>query len=380
MTQSTNITPGIALDATENANPNAIKATGEFDSQRADSFGEKMLGIVNQASLALMCSIGHRTGLFDTMSKLLPATSTQIADAAGLDERYVREWLGAMATGRIVEFDPIQDTYALPAEHASFLTRAAKSDNIAQTTQWISVLAHVEDSVIEKFKNGGGVHYCEFHRFHEVMAAESSMTVVDALEEHIIPLGDDLYDKLTQGIRVLEIGCGSGKAACKLASLFPRSTFFAYDLCGDAIKVGLEIQAEEGLNNLTLASRDITNLNHAAEFDLVLAFDVIHDQKDPATVLSNVRAALKSDGMFLMQDIAASSYLEKNMDHLLGPFFYTISTMHCMTVSLAQGGAGLGTVWGEELAIQMLGEAGFGKVDVRKSSHDIINNYYIARP
>lgn len=351
--------------------------TPATDQAKAEQFAQSLMGTINHASLAMMLSIGHRTRLFDVMATLPASTSTRIADAAGLDERYVREWLGAMVTSRVVEYDPQEKTYALPPEHAAFLTRAAGSDNIANTMQWIAVLGQVEDKVIDKFKHGGGVHYCEFHRFHEVMASESDYTVVNALEPHILPLGDGLIDRLETGIDVLEIGCGSGKASCWLADRFTNSRFTAYDLCEDAIAVGERIKKEIGLDNLTIQARDITSLGHTDRFDLVLAFDVIHDQKDPAAVLDNVRGALRDDGTFLMQDIRASSYLEKNMEHPLGPFFYTISTMHCMTVSLAQGGEGLGTVWGEELAVTMLGEAGFNSVRVEQSDHDIINNYYI---
>jgi SAM-dependent methyltransferase len=348
-----------------------------IDQAKAERFAQSMLGTINQASMALMLSVGHRTGLFDTLATLPAATSERIADAAGLNERYVREWLGAMVVGRVVEYDTQAKTYALPPEHAAFLTRTAAGDNLANTMQWVSVLGSVEDQVIEKFKHGGGVHYCEFHRFHEVMASESDHTVVAALQPHILPLADSLIDRLEAGIDVLEIGCGSGRASCHLAERFPNSRFTAYDLCEDAVKVGAAIKEEKGLDNLTIRTRDITRLDHAGAFDLVLAFDVVHDQKDPAKVLDNVRAAMREGGTFLMQDIRASSYLENNMDHPLGPLFYTISTMHCMTVSLAQGGAGLGTVWGEELAVQMLGEAGFDKVTVRQLDHDMMNNYYI---
>lgn len=350
-----------------------------IDQTKAEQFAQGLLGTLNSAATAMMLSIGHRTGLLDTLAGLSPSTSEQIAEAAGLNERYVREWLGAMVTARVVDYDPADRVYALPAEHAGFLTRAAGPNNLANTMQWVSVLGNVEDKVIDKFKRGGGVHYCEFHRFHEVMASESDNTVVNALEPHILPLVDGLIDKLETGIDVLEIGCGSGRASCQLAERFPNSRFTAYDLCEDAVEVGAAIKKKKGLNNLTITTRDITQLGHENSFDLVLAFDVVHDQKDPAAVLDNVRAALRPGGTFLMQDIAASSYLEKNIEHPLGPFFYTISTMHCMTVSLAQDGAGLGTVWGEELAVKMLGEAGFGKVDVRSLEHDIINNYYICR-
>lgn len=354
-------------------------ATPPIDEAKAQQFAEGLLGTINQAALAMMLSIGHRTGLFDAIAGLPASTSKELAEAAKLDERYVREWLGAMVTGRIIEYNAVEKTYALPPEHAAFLTRDAGGNNIANTMQWISVLGGVETEVIDKFKNGGGVHYCEFHRFHEVMASESFNTVVNALDDHILPMESGLHDRLEQGIDVLEIGCGSGRPSCYLAERFPNSRFTAYDLCEDALEVGVKIKEEKGLANLTLATKDITDLGHEDGFDLVLAFDVVHDQKDPAKVLENVRGALRDGGTFLMQDIKASSYLEKNIEHPLGPFFYTISTMHCMTVSLAQGGEGLGTVWGEELAVKMLGEAGFTSVDVQQSDHDIINNYYICQ-
>ena len=97
----------------------------------------------------------------------------------------------------------------------------------------------------------------------------------------------------------------------------------------------------------------------------------------PDKVLQEIAKVLHPDGTFLMQDIRASSYVEKNMDHPIAPFLYAISTMHCMTVSLAQGGEGLGTVWGEELAVKMLEDAGFAEVRVETLDHDIINNYYL---
>lgn len=353
--------------------------TVPFQEEQAQAFAGWMLETMNRGSLALMISIGHRTGLFDTLRDMDWATSADIAAAAGLQERYVREWLGAMVTGRIVLYQPDSRTYKLPAEHAAYLTRAAGTDNIAQSMQWMSVLGSVEDQVVEKFRTGGGVHYCEYHRFHPVMAEESALTVVAGLRQHILPLVPGLVDRLQAGMDVLEIGCGSGRASCMLAELFPRSRFSAYDLCADAIESAEALRRERGLTNLRFETRDITHLQQPAAHDLVLAFDVIHDQKDPASVLAEVRRTLRKDGVFLMQDIAASSELHKNMDHHFGPYFYTISTMHCMTVSLAQGGAGLGTVWGEELALKMLAQAGFRNVEVKKLPHDIINNYYLAR-
>src|SRR5688500_11851774 len=148
--------------------------TQVLDQKKAEKFAEKMIGIINGGALALMTSIGHRTGLFDIMADLPPSTSRQIADAAGLNERYVREWLGAMVVGRIIDYDAQAATYSLPEEHATALTRAASPNNIAATTQFISLLGSVEGQIIESFRKGGGVPYSAFPGFHEVMAEESN--------------------------------------------------------------------------------------------------------------------------------------------------------------------------------------------------------------
>lgn len=348
-----------------------------FDQSRSEAFAERITSMLNEATLSMMISIGHRTGLFDTLGTLPPATSGEIAQEAGLQERYVREWLNCMVTGRIVEYDPASRTYSLPPEHARWLTREFSPENLAVPHQWTSVLGSVESDVIDKFRHGGGVHYKCFHRFHEVMAAESAQTVVAALSDQILPLAPGLRDQLQAGIDVLDIGCGSGKAACALAAEFPNSRFLGYDLCDDAIQAAQSESERRGLSNVRFQTRDLTDLDEPARYDLVTAFDVIHDQKAPAAVLNAVYDSLKPGGTFLMQDIRASSDVEKNLDHPVGPFLYAISTMHCMTVSLAQGGDGLGTVWGEELALRMLNEAGFRDVRVERLDHDILNNFYI---
>lgn len=353
--------------------------SASFDQNRSDAFAGRIVNMLNEAGLSMLISIGHRTELFDTLAKLPPSTSSEIASEAGLEERYVREWLGGMVTGGVVEYDSETKQYELPAEHARWLTRKFSPENIAVTHQWTSVLGYVESQIVDKFRNGGGVHYDCFHRFHEVMAAESAQTVVAALTDHILPLAPGLRDLLQTGIDVVDIGCGSGLAACALASIFPNSRFRGYDLCDDAIAAARQEANRLKLTNVEFESRDITHLEEHDHYDLVTAFDVIHDQKAPAAVLDAVYAALKPGGTFLMQDIRASSHVEKNIDHPIGSFLYTISTMHCMTVSLAQGGEGLGTAWGEELAVEMLQAAGFADVRVETLEHDIINNYYLTQ-
>ena len=112
---------------------------------------------------------------------------------------------------------------------------------------------------------------------------------------------------------------------------------------------------------------------------MVFTFDAIHDQVDPHAMLVGIRKSIKEGGLLLAQDIRSSSHVEKNLEHPVAPFLYTISTMHCMTVSLAHDGCGLGTCWGEELALKMFDEAGFANVAVHTLDHDIMNNYYLCR-
>ncbi|HEV2803059.1 MAG TPA: class I SAM-dependent methyltransferase [Pyrinomonadaceae bacterium] len=365
----------------ESVHPSAPEQTFVpiHDQSKADAFAAKMVGVINAASLGLMTSIGHRTGLFDTMSGLRPSTSEQIAEAAGLNERYVREWLGAMTTGAIVEYDAAGKTYYLPPEHAAFLTRAASPNNMAVTTQFFSVLGVVEDQIIECFRKGGGVPYSAYPRFHEVMAEESAQTVLAALVDSILPLAPSVTERLRAGADVLDVGCGRGRAMLLLAETFPHSRFTGYDLSTETVAEANAEAAAKKLSNIRFEAKDVTALDVREQFDLVTAFDAIHDQAHPARVLEGISRALRPGGTFLMQDIAGSSHVQHNMEHPIAPFGYTISCMHCMTVSLAQGGEGLGAMWGEEKAQELLAAAGFAHVELKKLPHDIINVYYVAR-
>jgi len=348
------------------------------DPARTEAFGARLLEITNDGAVALMLSLGHRSGLFDALGRLdAPTTSIAIAEEAGLDERYVREWLGAMTTAGIVEYEPTAGLYHLPRAHAALLGSRAAEGDAAGSFQWFSVLARVEDDILDCFRNGGGVEYACFHRFHEVMADESRHTVVDALDGEVLALVPGLRERLEAGIDVVDLGCGSGLAMCALGARFPRSRFTGWDLCPEAIDAARAEADRQGRTNVEFAVRDVAEVTEKACFDLVCAFDIVHDQKEPDRVLRVMHDLLRPGGRLLMQDIRASSRLEKNLDHPLGPFLYTISTMHCMTVSLARGGAGLGTVWGEERALEMLDEAGFRDVEVRTLTHDIQNNWYL---
>jgi ubiquinone/menaquinone biosynthesis C-methylase UbiE len=353
--------------------------TQTFNPTKAEAFAERMLTVLNSGAIALMTSIGHRTELFDTMAELPPSTSQQIADAAGLNERYVREWLGAMVTGGFVEYDAIAKTYTLPAEHAAFLTRAAASDNIAVFMQYVPLLGTVEEQIIDCFYKGGGVPYSEYKRFHAVMAEDSGQSTVSALFDHVLPLIPGLTEALQQGIQVLDVGCGSGRALNKLAEAFPNSHFMGYDFSAEAVTNANADAQMRKLSNIQFLVKDAATIEERDRYDFITTFDAIHDQAKPDVVLQNICRALRSDGVYLMQDIHATTDVSGNLDHPLGSLLYTISCMHCMTVSLAYGGMGLGAMWGKEKALQLLAEVGFQQVEIKQLAHDLQNDYYIIR-
>jgi SAM-dependent methyltransferase len=375
---------GSGLEESEKGTRNMYSADAKVMSQEPtrsteDVFMERMMAIINDGALALMTSIGHRTGLFDAMSDMPPATSAEIARRAALSERYVREWLGAMLAGGIVACDPSTGKFHLPSAHAACLTRTATKANLATSAQFIGLLGSVEDRIVECFHRGGGVPYSEYPRFQEAMADESAQTVVAALDDAILPLVPGLQMRLRQGIHVLDVGCGAGRAVNHMARIYPASRFAGYDFSVAGIAAAREEADRCRLSNVRFEVRDAATIEDRQAYDLVTAFDAIHDQARPAKVLERIHAALKDDGVFLMQDIKASSHAHENVDHLVGPFLYTVSCMHCMTVSLAEDGTGLGAMWGRQKALEMLGEAGFQQVEVKELSHDFMNFYYIAR-
>jgi SAM-dependent methyltransferase len=350
-----------------------------LDITRVEAFGQQMSDVLNHGTLALLTSIGHQVGLYDTLAELPPATSHEIAGAAGLQERYVREWLGAMAVSGVVEYDARDRTYWLPPEHAAFLTRAAGPENLAGATQFIALLAGVESSIVDCFRRGGGVPYSEYTEFHRLMAEDSGAVFDAALIDAVLPLVPGLPARLEDGIDVADIGCGSGHAINVIAAAYPSSRCVGYDFSAEGIAAGRAEATALGLDNAEFVVRDAAELGELERFDLVMAFDAIHDQAHPAQVLSGIAASLRPGGVFLMVDIQASSNLEDNLDHPFATFLYGVSTMHCTTVSLSLGGDGLGTVWGEQKARQMLADAGFTSVNVTHVEADAFNSYYICR-
>jgi len=350
-----------------------------IDQAKAQEFAGSLVGALNNGFNTLMISVGQRTGLFDTLATLPPSTSEQIARAAGLNERYVREWLGGMTVSRIVEHDAQKGTYYFPREHAASLTRAAGPGNLASFAEFLAQMGKVEDDIVEAFHKGGGVPYAKYDKFQQLMRQESAQVFDATLIDVTLPLVDGLVDSLKSGIDVADVGCGAGHAINIMAREFPNSRFTGYDFSEEGVGIGRAEAKEWGLANATFEVKDVSTLDGSKKFDLITVFDAIHDQAQPRKVLKGIAGSLKPGGVFLCADIAGDSNHAGNMDHPLGATMYAISTFHCMTVSLALDGEGLGTMWGQQKARELLREAGFTSVEEKFVEGDIMNVYYICR-
>lgn len=339
-----------------------------------------MAGHLRSAMTVLMVDLGHRLGLFEAMAGSGPSTPAALAARAECDERNVAEWLGAMATSGIVELDVSAGTYGLPDGWAAVLTGDGP-ENLAPQAATVSALASVVPRVEEAMRTGDGVGY-EAYRpaFTSSMDAGSRRLYDQVLiDGHLAAAGPAVRMSLEEGGRVLDVGCGTGHAANLLAQAFPASAVLGIDLGTDAIAAARAEADRLGLPNARFEVLDALELPVDPPWDLVTAFDAVHDQADPAALLRRIRTALAPGGVFLMVDIKASTGVGANLGHPMGPWLYGISVLHCLQVSLAGGGPGLGTCWGRERAEAMLAEAGFGSVEVHKVERDRANLVYVCR-
>jgi SAM-dependent methyltransferase len=336
-----------------------------LDRRRVQQFARALFGHYTSGILTMMVQIGHETGLFEALAQA-PGTSAELAARAGLSERYVREWLGAVTTGGIAEYDAASGTYRLPPEHAVCLTGSSPR-NLAPRSTSLPMLAKRLTGVIDAFRRGGGVPYSAFRPdFTEATDAGWRLLYDGMLITSFLPLAGDVAARLAEGISAADVGCGTGHAVNVMARAFPRSTFVGYDIGEDAIERARAEARAMGLENARFEVLDAAALPAEPRHDLITSFDAIHDQRDPAGALSAIARALAPGGAYLMMEPRASSRLEDNIGNPIAPYMYGVSVLHCMTVSLAEGGAGLGTCWGEQTARRMLADAGFTSVEVRE--------------
>jgi SAM-dependent methyltransferase len=353
-----------------------MTVTEAFDPAKAEAFGTRLMGILGGSLLSSMVDIGHRTGLFTAAAQGW-ATSEELAVRAGLNERYVREWLGAVTTGGIMDYDEPAGTFLLPPEHAALLTTPTGMGPIAVGN---TMLATHIPQIVHVFREGGGVPYAAFTpEFTDVMDGVGRGVFDTLLLDAYLPLAPGLAERLAAGARAADVACGTGHALVVLARAFPHSSFVGYDLDEHAIARARAEAAGAGLENLTFDVADAARLAVTAPFDIVCMFDALHDQVDPDAVLDRLHDALVPGGTLFLREPRAADDLAGNLANPMAPIMYSISTLHCLTVSLAHGGAGIGMAFGEQRARDMLARAGFDEPLVHPAPGQPFDAVYVTR-
>jgi ubiquinone/menaquinone biosynthesis C-methylase UbiE len=321
--------------------------------------------------VTLAADAGYRSGLLEAAADAGAVTPAELAATGDFSERHVREWLGLMATAGIFAYEPGTGRFTLDPNMAAVLPMFA-------LTAQLSMFGKYVPDVVRTLQQGGGIPYSDYPEFTAFMDSVNRATYDGMLVDGHIAAVAGLTERFEAGASVLDIGCGSGHVVNLLGRAFPKSTFVGYDFNAGAIAAaGAEADAW-GLGNVRFEVRDVARLPGDDRFDVVTAFDCIHDQARPRQVLAEVHRVLVPGGMFVMFEPKASSHVEDNVGNLTAQICYGVSLFHCLQVSLAENGEGLGAAWGEQLARELLAEAGFGEVETIDPPADF-NRIFVCR-
>lgn len=323
-------------------------------------FMERFVEMASGAATVFTLAVADRCGLLTLLADGVPRTVAQVTDAAGLQERYVEEILHQLAAAEVLEYDPAGETFSLPAERATVIADDTSPYSMSGWLDMLPTAALFLDEVATAAREGGGVHPSAFsERMVKAVDRANAPGTRILLTRRWLPAMGDVVEKLESGARVADVGCGAGTAVLTMAAAYPASEFVGLDLDERAVAVARARAQETGLENVRFEVLGGEELPVDPPFDLVTAFDVIHDLAHPDAVLARIRAALAPDGTLLMMEPAVEPRLEDNIEPRVA-LLYGVSLMYCMTQSLAQGGVGLGTAWGPERAETLCRNAGFG--------------------
>jgi SAM-dependent methyltransferase len=357
-----------------------MSETGALDQVRQEKFVGKVVEQISGTMTTLLAAIGDRLGLFKNLAEQGPATSTELASRTKLNERYLREWLGGMATAGYLNYDAPANRFSLPVEHASVLAQENGPFFVGGIYQMLPAQAGVFDQVVNAFRNGGGVPQSQYtDMMWDGLERLTSTWFENLMLQQWIPAMPDVKAHLERGCDVADVGCGRGRAMIKLAQAFPRSRYVGYDNFGPTVARATDNAREAGVSDrVRFEERDVSE-GLPAEFDVITTFDVVHDAVDPLQLLRSVRRALRPGGIYVCLDINCSDKLEENA-HPLGAMFHGVSVFYCMTTSLANNGEGLGTLGFHEPKVRELCEkAGFSSVR-RVPLENPFNILYEAKP
>ena len=308
--------------------------------------------------------LGDRLGLFRELDRSGATSSAGLAAGAGLQERYVREWIEAMAASGYVSHDPDSGTYWLSAEQSAVLVQEDSPCFGGGTFQFaLPSLLHTEQLALA-FRHGGGIAYSELNpEIHESIDRMHRPWFDHLLTSVWIPAMPGLESRLQDGVDVLDVGCGLGRSTVAMARAYPRSRFVGVDPHAPSLEFAVQLAAQAESSNARFEAQPLEALTSEGTFDLVMAIDCNHDMADPAGALSHIRGRLAPGGVFVWSEPSGSANPLENTN-ALGRLRAALSPYHCLTVSLAEGGAGLGTLIGESGARDLATTAGFTQFDV----------------
>lgn len=336
---------------------------------------ERFMGDVRGWLAFYLLMLGHRTGLLDAV-RAGSGTTSELSRRAGTHERSTAEWLAGMTAAGYLQHDT--GVFTMPPGQAALFEGGVLPFDPTVLFTFPDVITRVQPDVEQSMRDGGGVPYARYQP--EFSSAQDAMNgpLYDMFLVHEwIPSVAGLQERLTAGADVVDIGCGGGRALCRLAAAFPASRFAGYDLDDAALALGTERAAQEGLANVSFERKDVTDLGADTCVDMVLAVDAVHDQAAPEQVLQSALRALRPDGVLVMVEPTATGDLDQDVRSPMAVMGYATSLSHCLQVSLAEGGPGLGGMWGSAGAHRLLAAAGFTDVQEHHSPSD--HTVYAAR-
>jgi len=334
-----------------------------IDQAKAEAFVGKVLADTTGLTVTVLSSIGDRLGLFKNLAQQGPATSEELAERARINERYAREWLGAMASAGYLEYDPASRRFTLPPEHAPVLAQEGGPVFFGGVQEEMVGLAGPVNQLLEAFRSGGGVPMEAYDpSTWEGVARFTSGWFENLLVPVWLPAMPEVQKKLERGALVADVGCGHGKALIKLAQTYPQSRYVGYDNFAPSIEQAkANAQAAGVADRVRFEHLDVSE-GLPGQYDVITTFDVVHDAVNPHGLLQAIRNGLRPGGRYVCLEINSSDKLEENIGPL-GALFYSCSVLYCMTTSLAHHGEGLGTVGIPESKMRELcAEAGFKHV------------------
>jgi SAM-dependent methyltransferase len=338
-------------------------STAEIDNEKLEAFmGRVVLDMGAMISAPLMV-IGEKLGLYKAMAGAGALSSTELAERTGVAERSVREWLRNQAAGGYISYDAATDTYSLPDEQALALAHEDSPVYVLGAFELIASLYADEEKITEAFRSGTGMGWHEHdHRLFCGTERFFRPGYKANLVSEWLPALDGVVEKLERGAKVADIGCGHGASTIIMAHAFPNSTFWGFDYHAGSIEQARRRAEEEGVaDRITFevaAAKDFPGTG----YDLVCAFDCLHDMGDPVGAAKHVRETLAPDGAWMVVEPYAEDSVEQNLNPV-GRVFYGASTVVCTPASLAQEvGLALGAQAGEARLAEVITAGGFGYV------------------